>query len=313
MTFDGLVGTIYAEPLFLTVLATLGREGPLALFAVEGSEPGPFGRTGLGWLRVLRFCGGGRRLGFGGRFPAVLGFGLCSWFRHVVRVDRHIQVELVLEGVPSHPLVQGNLVPAAFADTLTDVQWWSPSHLRDLPEIRPVDRVRWYQLHEDRLNGLVRGLVLAFEFVALTPVDQWDDRWGRRLVSISDAITQEYAYGNPTYWQLASRTIRCESALELAMSGGIGTSCPSGDFQRALDQAYVASGEIVARLRRIGHAAQLPYDHQVGGLYSDTSVATYQEESLAEVQRLMSDLVPIFEDLRVYGEAHGHYLDVRLP
>lgn len=195
----------------------------------------------------------------------------------------------------------------------TNVQWWSPSHLRDVPDNQLVDRVRWYQLHEDRLNGLVRDLVLALEFVGHTPVDQWDDRWGRRLVAISDVITAESAYGNPAYWQFASRTISCDAGLDLAMSGGVGSACPSADFQAALDRAYVAGGEIVSRLRRVGLAAQLPYDHQVGEAYSETSVADYQEDSLAEVQRLMSDIAQIFEDLRVYGEAHGHCLDVSPP
>ena len=195
----------------------------------------------------------------------------------------------------------------------TTVQWWSPAHLRDLPEFQPVDRVRWYQLHEDRLNGLVRDLVLALEFVARTPVDHWDDRWGRELVAISVAITDKYAYGNPEYWLFTSRTIHCDLGLELAMTQGVGGSCPSEDFSRALDQVYVAGGEIVGRLRRVGLAAQLPYDHRTGAMYSDTAVSSYQEESLVEVQRLMSDMVVLFEDLRLYGEAHGHYLNVQLP
>ena len=35
--------------------------------------------------------------------------GLYGGLRFIVRVDRHVQFELILEGVPSHPLVRGNV------------------------------------------------------------------------------------------------------------------------------------------------------------------------------------------------------------
>lgn len=219
-----------------------------------------------------------------------------------------------------HPESSDPVPSAANADVVTvpgphgtGVMWWEPRHLQDLPEPRYVDRVRWYQHQERQLNALTVDLVLVIDYVVSTPADRWDDRWGVGLVDLTTAITDKYAFGNPDYWSFASRFISCDSALDLAMTSGIGSSCPSQSFAATVDQVYVAAGHIVGRLERVGRAAQLPYDYNIGKLYRPSEVAEYQRGALSEVERLMEDVGVLFEDLRNQGEAHGHYLDVRLP
>ena len=193
------------------------------------------------------------------------------------------------------------------------VQWWEPRHLQDLPEPRPVDRVRWYQLQERQINSMIADLSLAIDYVGATPPRSWDDRWGRELVGIARAIIDKYAYGNPDYWVFASRFVWCDTSLENAMTSGVGGWCPSGEFAEAVAQVYIMVGEVVARLDRIGRAAQLPYDHLVGEMYRESEVAEYQIDTLAEIRRILADVAPLFEELHRYGEAHGHYLDLRMP
>ena len=112
LAFDGLVGAGFADAALFAVLAPLCCALPTAFLALGRCERNPlrlfvFGR--LAGFRAVGLCDGGRRLGRSGSFTALFGLGLRGGIWPVVRVDRHVQVELVLEGVPSHPLVRGNL------------------------------------------------------------------------------------------------------------------------------------------------------------------------------------------------------------
>ena len=189
----------------------------------------------------------------------------------------------------------------------------SPRHLQGLPQPVYVDRVRWYTRQEHQLNLMIRDLAAVLEHVTTTPVERWDDRWGYRLEQLTDAMTDKYAFGSPDLWPLASRNIVCGTSLDLAMTSGIGSGCPSEDFVAVVDAVYVASGEIVSRLNRVGKAAQLPYDNVSGNLFQGTEVSQYQAGALADIERLMAQIETFFEEIHRQGEAHGHYLDVRLP
>lgn len=193
------------------------------------------------------------------------------------------------------------------------VMWWQPRHLQGLPEPQLVDRIRWYQLQERQLNAFVRDLMLGLDYVGATSPSRWDDRWGRGLVAIAEALVDKYAFGDPGHWLFASSFIVCDIGIERAMTAGIGSSCPSAAFVALLDRVYASGGEIVARLDRMGRAAQLRHDYVSGALYNEYDVYVYHERSLDEIGELMDVIRVSFDEIRLQGEAHGHYLDVHLP
>ena len=193
------------------------------------------------------------------------------------------------------------------------VSWWQPRHLQGLPEPVLVDRVRWYERQEAQLNQAAYDVALAIEFAVRTPSDRWDDRWGTTLSEISDALVDKYAYGNPDHWQFASSFIVCSYDLEVAVTGGLGAGCPSPGLVQTVDRVYLALGEIVGRLGRMGEAAALPYHHQYGGIYRDVEVLEYIQDNLVAIERLMEQVGVLFDDIAGFGEAEGFYLDVHLP
>lgn len=193
------------------------------------------------------------------------------------------------------------------------VRWWSPEFVRGVEPPRPVDRVRWQRLQEEQLRAALRDVMLVFRHVTAVDSSRWDDRWGAELVALTEAVNERYGAGSSDNWIFSSAFIACDEALEVIVNSGISAGCPSSVMVDALDRVYIALGQIMAHLGRIGHASTLRSDPATGGFYSDTAVLDYQRRSLETVYDLMGTVTDSLAEVRALAEMEGYHFHVWLP
>ena len=110
LTFDGLVGARLAKAVFLAGQVPFCLSLAIAFLSFGWCERNALWLFALGWLtgfRGVELCVGLRRLGRGGTFAGLFRLGVRVGLWAIVRVHRHFEIEVVIEGVPSHPLVRG--------------------------------------------------------------------------------------------------------------------------------------------------------------------------------------------------------------
>ena len=193
------------------------------------------------------------------------------------------------------------------------VHWDEPMGFEGVLESQVVSRVDWFVQQEERLGLALRDVTLGAAHISNVDYRRWDDDWGLALASISDALTQKYAFGDVRYWPLAGSMAYCDQVAERVAEGGVTDGCPSVDLQQKAVDLWVLIGHVVETMGLMGKAAQLPYDRHMGSQFEPAEVLDYQVRNLRRIDKGMDEIRVLLAQFRQLASEEGFYVHVGLP
>ena len=190
------------------------------------------------------------------------------------------------------------------------VRWREPAKLQDLPKLRSVDRMTWFQEQDLLLRDAIRDVKMAMAQVAHAPASSWDRHWAEGLQATAQAINKKYAGGDPEQWKFAGYVIRCDPQLDRDYRAGLTQGCPSPEYRDAVAQVWVHLGELVEIMRRLAESELLESNRRFLRHYEDADIDGYQQRQVENMVKAAGDVRAAVERLRVYGDAEGDYIHV---
>ena len=286
--------------------------GPVALASDQRvSYDGPVSeRWGLGFspLEELRYSRFGYPLHVGPNgVPLIEAGGAGGEVRELTEMEMEFPSDRDYVMVP-----ETHDVAYAPGHTGHGVRWRVPVKMRELGDLRGVDRVTWFKEQQLGLNSALADVKLGLAQVQLVDPSAWDARWAEELRATVDAINDKYVDGDRDLWVVNGYRTYCEPELDFHYRSGITQGCPSVAYRDAVAAVWTALGEVVDAMRRLADSELLESNRVFQRMYEDADIDEYQRGQLEYIIAVMGELKALVEGLRVYGDAEGDYIHVTL-